>query len=199
MSSKSPKLKYYIFNKPYGVLSQFSKEHEQHEVLSDYLNVGKDVYPVGRLDKDTEGLLLLTNDKPLVNKLLHPKFYHEKTYLARVDGDIGPKAIQQLQQGIDIKVNKKTHHCKPATAIVLSSEPSFPPRIPPVRFRKNIPTSWISLTISEGKNRQVRKMCAAVGYPVLRLVRTAFCGLKLNNLAPGTYIEIDRNLISNSI
>lgn len=161
---------YYALYKPYEVLTQFSPEQNK-KTLKDCIDVPVDVYPVGRLDYDSEGLLLLTNDTSLNAALLHPKHSHERTYLVQVEGQITATAIQMLEKGVTINVNGKSYRTMPAKASLLQAAPDLPDRNPPIRFRKNIPTSWISLALSEGKNRQVRKMTAAVGFPTLRLVR----------------------------
>ena len=155
--------KYYLFYKPFGYLSQFSDE-DNNPGLGQILNVEKDIYPVGRLDKDSEGLLILTNDKILNNKLLNPRFEHQRTYAVQVDREITQEAIEQLEKGVDIKLGKTNYHTLPAEAQVIK-EPILPERDPPVRFRLNVPTSWVEIKLIEGKNRQVRKMCAAVGFP----------------------------------
>jgi 23S rRNA pseudouridine2457 synthase len=186
---------YLLFYKPYNVLSRFTKDLPQQSSLSDFLKVGSDVYPVGRLDADSEGLLLLTNDTYLTAKVLEPSSEKSKTYLVQVDGQIHDEAIQQLEKGVSITVDHKKYTTKPCKAVILKSEPVLPPRNPPVRFRKNIPTSWVSITIQEGKNRQVRKMCAATGFPVLRLVRTKIAGLSAENLKPGKFITVDAEKI----
>ncbi len=170
---------YYIFNKPYNVLSQFTKEVPEHITLQDYLDLPSDVYPVGRLDKDSEGLLLLTNDNQLKNKLLSPDRKSPKTYLVQVDGDISDEAIKTLQNGVTIKLKKGPYKTKSCLARKVE-KPNVTPRVPPVRYRANIPTSWIEITITEGKNRQIRKMCARVDFPCLRLIR-----MKVNNLQFG--------------
>jgi len=180
--------KYYLFNKPYGVLSQFTKELPTHTTLADYLSLPSDIYPVGRLDKDTEGLLVLTNDNKLKTRLLDPEKQTTKTYIAQVEGDITPSALQALQRGVNIRVGKKHYTTRPAKAELLAGY-SRPDRDPPVRYRASIPTSWIQLQITEGKNRQVRKMCAAVDYPVLRLVRTAIGQLSVD-IAAGEVMEL---------
>lgn len=177
---------YLLFFKPYGVLSQFSKEGD-HPTLKDYLDIDTDIYPVGRLDRDSEGLLLLTNDKKVNQALLHPSQEKSKVYWVQVEGDITAEAIAQLRKGgVVISHKGKKHTCAPAEVQKLNA-PDLPERTPPVRFRKNIPTSWISLTIQEGKNRQVRKMTAAVGFPTLRLVRYQIQKAKLDGLAPGAF------------
>lgn len=181
--------KYYLFNKPYNVLSQFTKEVPDHITLADFIDVEKDVYPVGRLDRDSEGLLLLTNDNKLKTRLLDPKTKAKKTYHAQLDGAISKEAIIQLRNGVDIKVNKKVYHTLPADVHFLDNI-QYPDRNPPVRYRANIPTSWIEIRIHEGKNRQIRRMCAAVGYPVLRLIRTQIGGLKDGDIEAGSVREL---------
>ncbi len=186
--------KYYIIYKPFGMLSQFSSDGDK-SVLKDLYNFPKDVYPVGRLDSDSEGLLLLTNDKSLNERLLNPKNKHKRTYLVQVDGEISSEAISLLSKELTISVESKRHKTAPAVAIKLNEEPVLPSRNPPVRFRKNIPTSWIELTLTEGKNRQVRKMTAAVGFPTLRLVRKSIEKIELGDMQPGDVKEIDAEII----
>ena len=183
----------YIFIfKPYDVLSQFTPELAGQRTLADLgVDFPKDAYPVGRLDADSEGLLLLTNDPALNEQLLHPKRHTPKTYWAQVEGIPDEKALQRLREGVEIRINGQTHRTRPAKAELLSEAPPLPDRQPPVRFRLSVPDRWIELTISEGKNRQVRRMCAAVGYPVLRLVRVGFGPYRLGQgvlegLEPGT-------------
>lgn len=175
---------YFVLYKPYGYLSQFTKEIPSHQTLADLHDFPNEVYPVGRLDKDSEGLLILTNDKRLTDYLLNPQNKHQRTYLAQVEGVLTPSAIQQLQEGVTIKVNKKAYTTLPAKAKSVEV-PSLPQRDPPIRYRAAIPTSWLQLTLIEGKNRQVRKMCAKVGFPVLRLVRTQIEELKLRDMKVG--------------
>jgi len=185
---------YLVFYKPFRVLTQFSAEGEK-ETLAHYIKgIAKDIYPVGRLDYDSEGLLILTNDKDLNHKLTEPKFAHKKTYWVQVDGDITDEAIQQLQKGVTISINGKQHKTKPAVVEKFLKEPVVPERDPPVRYRASIPTSWIALTITEGKNRQVRKMTAAVGFPTLRLIRYSIGELTIDNIAPGTYELYDKSI-----
>ena len=185
------KKKYFILNKPYGVLTQFTDD-ENRPTLASLYNFPEDVYPVGRLDMDSEGLLLLTNDKPLTNYLLNPKRKHEREYFAQVEGVPTKEALQKLCSGVIIE-GKKT---LPAKA-KLVNDPNFPARVPPIRERKNIPTSWISLTLMEGRNRQVRKMTAAVGFPTLRLVRVRIENLYLGDLKAGEVKEIEGSKIRN--
>jgi len=179
----------YLFYKPYNVLSQFTKEHESHITLADYLNVESDVYPVGRLDKDSEGLLLLSNDNELINRVLHPNVNKFKKYLVQLEGEITEEAIAPLREGIELRINKKTFQSKQAK-VSLINEPKLPPRNPPIRFRKELKTSWAQISISEGKKRQVRKMFAAIGFPVLRLVRTEIAEFKIDGLAPGEFRKL---------
>lgn len=182
---------YYVLNKPYGVLSQFTREVPTHKVLGDLYDFPKDIYPVGRLDKDSEGLLLLTNDKKLTDRLLNPKYKHRRTYWAQVEGEINPVAIAQLQAGVQIRINKKMYQTLPSEAKPLLSV-NFPDRVPPIRYRATIPTSWLELTLMEGKNRQVRKMCAKVGFPVLRLIRISIEKLALDDLPFGQIQRITK-------
>lgn len=152
------------------MLSQFSREGD-HPTLADLdFEFPKDIYPVGRLDADSEGLLLLTNDNFLKTKVLDPKNRHSKTYYAQVEGLITEEACAALRSGVQISINGKKHLTSPANVHPIE-EPVLPERNPPIRFRQNIPVSWVSISIGEGKNRQVRRMTAAVGFPTLRLVR----------------------------
>jgi len=175
---------YYIFNKPYNVLSQFTKEVPEHITLQDFLDLPSDVYPVGRLDKDSEGLLLLTNDNHFKNKLLDPKNKSPKTYLAQVEGDINQEALNQLSKGVSIKLKKGFYQTKPCIADKVNP-PNIGDRVPPIRVRVSIPTSWIEITIQEGKNRQIRKMCAAVAFPCLRLIRSKVKGESFEDVLLG--------------
>ena len=176
--------KYYIINKPYGMLSQFTREVPAHRVLGDLTNFPKDVYPVGRLDRDSEGLLILTNDRRMNEALLHPSRKHGRTYRAQVEGSPTEDQLAALRAGVTIHAKGKTHRCAPVAARLLATEDTedIPPRDPPVRFRKSVPDAWLELTLTEGKNRQVRKMCAAVGLPVLRLIRVGIEDLRLSDL-----------------
>ena len=187
---------YFVIYKPFDMLSQFTREHPSHKTLADLdLVFDKDIYPVGRLDRDSEGLLLLTNDKRLNALLLHPTNKKTKTYLVQVDGQIDHEAIQKLQQGVPIKVNKKIYQTLPCDVRYLEKEPELPDRIPPVRYRKNIPTSWIEIKLNEGKNRQVRKMTAAVGFPTLRLVRSELGPLSIHGMASADIRTLDKSEI----
>ena len=184
--------KYYIIYKPFQVLSQFTPENGK-ACLKDYFEVPTDVYPVGRLDFDSEGLLLLTNDKTLNHRLLHPSFAHEREYRVQVEGLITNEALQLLVTGITINVDGKPFRTGPAKASRMPEHIVIPERKPPIRFRQNIPTSWIKLVITEGKNRQVRKMTAATGFPTLRLIRYRLAGLTLDSMLPGDMIDMIQN------
>ena len=177
---RQPQPVYFLFYKPFGVLSQFTKEGK-YKTLKDFGPFPPDVYVAGRLDAGSEGLLFLTNDGELKHKLTHPRFNHPRTYLVQVEGNPTSDALERLRNGVDV-LGRRT---KPADIRLLENEPSFPPRPVPVRFRKAIPTSWIEITLREGKNRQVRRMTAAVGFPTLRLVRTKIGTLSLEGLQPG--------------
>lgn len=185
---------YYLIYKPYQVLSQFSASPGK-ATLSDFFKVPRDVYPVGRLDYDSEGLLLLTNDTAVNHALLNPSFEHAREYLVQVDGAITATAIEQLAKGVTIPVNGKPYQTKPCTVHLLYEAPMVPERNPPIRFRAAIPAPWISLVLREGKNRQVRKMTAAVGFPTLRLIRFRIEDLGLGSLQPGKMIQLSRKLI----
>lgn len=184
--------RYFLFNKPFHVITQFSAT-EGKQTLADYLKVARDIYPIGRLDYDSEGLIVLTNDKNLHYHLLDPRFNHPRIYLVQVDGAITEDAVDKLESGISITIDGKKYHTKPARVKKISGVPNLPERNPPVRFRKNIPTSWISMELTEGKNRQVRKMTAAVGFPTLRLVRYSIGNATLDLLNPGEYKELKRD------
>ncbi|MEM1216086.1 MAG: pseudouridine synthase [Bacteroidota bacterium] len=173
---------YFAIYKPYGMLSQFTREAPHHRVLGDLYDFPKDVYPLGRLDQDSEGLLLLTNDKRLNQALLHPSRGHRRTYWVQVEGLPTATALERLRRGVTIRIKKKAHHCLPMVVEEIPPPP-LPDRDPPVRFRKSVPTTWLSLSLTEGKNRQVRRMCAAVGCPVLRLVRYAIEDLTLEDMS----------------
>jgi 23S rRNA pseudouridine2457 synthase len=177
--------KYYILNKPYGVLPQFT-DKEGRKTLGNFYHFPKDVYPVGRLDMDSEGLLILTNDKKLTDYLLNPANRHEREYYVQVEGTPSEEALQMLRSGVIIE-GKKT---LPAKAKIIPP-PGLRERIPPIRVRKTVPDTWISLTLIEGRNRQVRKMTAKVGYPTLRLVRVRIKNILLNDLQPGEVGELN--------
>lgn len=173
------------FNKPYGVLSQFSPDGSPNRPLVEF-GFPPEVYPLGRLDADSEGLLLLSDEGELNALLLQPHRGHRRTYHVQVERIPTPEALEQLQKGVIIR-GEKTLPCR---ARILNPQPDVPERIPPVRARKNIPTCWIALELTEGKNRQVRKMTAAVGFPTLRLIRVQIGDYSLGHLIPGTWKEL---------
>lgn len=173
-----------LFNKPWGVLSQFTDEGSGHPTLADYIDV-PGVYPAGRLDRDSEGLLLLTDDGRLQARIAEPKHKMPKTYWAQVEGEPDDAALAALRTGVRLKDGVT----RPALAERIDP-PAIWPRDPPVRFRKTVPDSWIALTISEGRNRQVRRMTAAVGHPTLRLVRWRVGEWTLDGVAPGTWRSV---------
>ena len=185
---------YFIIYKPYNVLSQFTSQLGK-QTLAGLFDVPRDVYPVGRLDNDSEGLLILTNDASLNHQLLNPAYAHERAYWVQVDGAIDNPAIQLLQQGVEIMVDGKPYTTKPCVVTVFDTDPIVPERIPPVRFRKQIPAPWIQLILTEGKNRQVRKMTARAGFPTLRLIRHRIEQLELGNMQPGDIISISKNTL----
>ena len=183
-----PAHRYLLFHKPYDVLCQFTDEASSEVArltLKDYIAV-PGVYPVGRLDRDSEGLLLLTNHGQLQHRLIDPKFQHDRTYWVQVERVPDAAALQQLRQGVQIQ-----DYCSRPAKVRLMAEPLLPPRTPPIRFRKSIPTAWVEIRLTEGKNRQVRRMTAAIGFPTLRLVRTAIAHLSLEGLQPGQWRDLE--------
>lgn len=175
------------FNKPFGVLSQFSsgKEDSPHPTLADYIDV-PGVYPAGRLDRDSEGLLLLTDDGRLQSRIAEPRHKMPKLYLAQVEGVPDQAALAALQDGVRLKDGMT----RPARARAIDAPPGLWDRDPPIRVRKSIPDSWIALEITEGRNRQVRRMTAAVGHPTLRLLRWRVGDWSVDDIAPGQWREI---------
>jgi len=180
---------YYIIYKPYLVLSQFTAQDDKQS-LKDFFDVPKDVYPVGRLDYDSEGLLILTNDTKLNHRLLNPSFAHEREYWVQVDGAVTDLAITQLAKGVAISIDGKKYHTQKAVAGRFEEAPVVAARVPPIRYRANIPAPWIKLILKEGKNRQVRKMTAGVGFPTLRLIRYRIEQITLDNMQPGDMIKL---------
>lgn len=177
-----------LFNKPFGMLPQFTDkgtEGSARPTLSDYIDI-RDVYPAGRLDMDSEGLMLLTDDGRLQARISDPKFKMPKSYLVQVEGDMSDAALASLRAGVKLKDGLT----RPAEAERIA-DPQLWPRDPPVRFRKTVPDGWIRLTISEGRNRQVRRMTAAVGFPTLRLVRWAIGDWTVEGLEQGKWREIE--------
>lgn len=186
----SSNYRYVLLNKPYGVLSQFTSE-EEHRNLSEF-NLPPDIYAAGRLDKDSEGLLLLTNDGPFIKKFLDS---HPRTYWVQVERVPSEEDIQTLRNGVKIK-GGDTSPC----LVKSIHSPDVTERNPPVRFRKNVPTSWLEITLTEGKNRQVRRMTAKIGFPTLRLIRVGLgkFNLEESDLLPGTWIEIEKSQLTSS-
>ena len=202
------------FHKPYGVLSQFTAETPGQRTLAEF-GFPKNVYPIGRLDADSEGLLLLSDEPVLNQRLLHPRHAHEREYWAQVDRTPTPEALEKLSRGVMIQ-GRKTLPCRawvldPQPEVVgravlsappdvtsfyngalRTARPTLPPRDPPIRYRKNVPTCWIGLELIEGKNRQVRRMTAAIGHPTLRLIRVRIGGLQLVDAQAGPWTELNR-------
>ena len=185
-------LQYFAIFKPYGMLSQFSREGANTTLADLNYKFPKDVYPVGRLDADSEGLLLLTNDKRVNSRLLHPAAKHLRKYVVQVEGNMSNDALNKLESGIFLKDKDKTFKTLPAKVHIIEM-PAIPDRNPSIRFRKNIPTSWIEIAIYEGKNRQVRKMTAAVGFPTLRLIRIEIENFRLTNMENGWVEEVKKS------
>ncbi len=188
--------KYYIVYKPFNVLSQFTSQGDKR-CLQDFFHVPSNVYPVGRLDYDSEGLLILTNDVYLNKNLLNPSYAHEREYWVRVEGSVTGFAINILQQGVDININGNLYHTKKCKAWIMDKEPVVAPRTPAIRFRKNIPDTWLKIILTEGKNRQVRKMTAAVGFPTLRLIRYRIEKIAIDKMLPGDMKELSRTEMYN--
>jgi 23S rRNA pseudouridine2457 synthase len=183
-------LRYILLNKPFEVLTQFTDEAGR-ATLKDFVPI-PNIYPVGRLDFDSEGLVLLTDDKTLQHRLSDPKFKIEKTYWVQVDGIPDEKALEELRRGVTIKGTKTS----PANAQILEVEPQVWERSKPIRYRKDIPTTWLEIKISQGMNRQVRRMTAAVGYPTLRLIRPSIGPLTIGNLQPGEYRDLTEDEVT---
>lgn len=186
--------RYFIIYKPFNTLSQFTTD-EKKQTLANFFSVPKNVYPVGRLDEDSEGLLILTNDKKLNHRLLDPAFEHEREYWVQVEGNISHDAVMQMQQGLQLNIKGKLYSTKPAIVKIFDEAPQVAERNPPVRFRMNAATSWIKIILKEGKNRQVRKMTAQVGFPTLRLIRYRIEKIELNTMQPGDIIELSQKSI----
>lgn len=175
------------FWKPYGVLTKFT-DSEGRPTLADYINV-PNVYAAGRLDMDSEGLLLLTDSARLSTRLTDPKFEHPRTYWVQVERIPDESALQKLRDGLDLKDGRT----RPAKVRLLDAAPDIPERPVPIRYRKNVPDCWLELTITEGRNRQVRRMTAAVGHPTLRLVRWAIGTITLADLQPGIWEKLSES------
>ncbi len=188
--------RYFVAYKPYGMLSQFTPEQPGQSTLADLaVRLPAGVYPVGRLDADSEGLLLLSDDPRLNARLLPPDRAHVRTYLAQVEGIPQEPALAQLREGVPLRIDGRLYRTRPAQVRLIEAPPNLPPRRPPIRFRKSVPDAWLEISLFEGKNRQVRRMCAAVGHPVLRLVRVRFGPLRwgeapVGHLQPGEVREL---------
>lgn len=180
------------FHKPYGVLCQFTPDQPGQRTLAEF-GFPKGVYPLGRLDMDSEGLLLLSNEPGLNGRLLDPSNAHPRTYHVQVEGEPDSRSIDRLSEGTIVI---QGHRCLPCQVSILDPRPAHPPRIPPIRVRKEIPDTWISITLKEGKNRQVRRMTAAVGHPTLRLLRVSIGNFSDPSLLPGQWKVIDGYEIS---
>jgi len=189
MNMNNPK--YYILHKPYGYLSQFTDKLGR-KTLTDFKNLPRDVYPIGRLDMDSEGLLLLSNDKVLVDFLLNPNNFHEKEYFAQVEGIPNENEMERFRDGLLIE-NQKTLPAK----IEIVDPIAIPDRVPSIRKRMNIQVCWLKIVITEGRNRQVRKMTAAIGHPTLRLIRTRIKNLTLDEFKPGEVRKLSEIEIQN--
>jgi 23S rRNA pseudouridine2457 synthase len=196
------------FNKPYGVVSQFTPDGSPNRTLAEF-GFPKDVYPIGRLDADSEGLLLLSDEPEWNERLLHPRHAHEREYWAQVEKIPAPEVLKQLERGVSIQGRKilpcrawilepqpevgRAVPCAPSDGMIEPrgahgvTRPTLPPRDPPIRFRKSVPDCWIGLELIEGRNRQVRRMTAAIGHPTLRLIRVRIGGLRLGALAAGEW------------
>ena len=173
------------FHKPYGVVSQFTPDGSPNRTLAEF-GFPKDVYAIGRLDADSEGLLLLSDEAALNERLLHPRNAHQRIYWAQVERIPTAEALKQLERGVTIQ----DHKTLPCRAWILDPQPQIPPRDPPIRYRKNVADCWMALELIEGKNRQVRRMTAAIGHPTLRLMRMQIGEFKLPNLAAGQWREV---------
>lgn len=188
------KLHYYVIYKPYKMLSQFTQDGN-YDTLKSLHPFPKDVYSVGRLDTDSEGLLVMTNDGPFKSKLLEPKFGHRKQYWVQVEGRMTPEALKEMKEGVEITVNGRKYKTRPCKAGFLSEEQVsiLPARFPPVR--DDVEKTWIWIELREGKNRQVRKMTAKVNFPTLRLVRYALQDMTIDDMQPGEVKTVTKNWI----
>jgi len=181
------------FNKPFGVLSQFT-DSDKRKTLADYIDI-PNIYPAGRLDKDSEGLLLLTDDGKLQQRIADPKFKWPKYYWAQVEGEVSEESLQALRKGVELKDGMTM----PAEAHLIDEPENLWPRDPPIRSRKTIPTQWLNIVIKEGRNRQVRRMTAAINHPTLRLIRHRIGPIELNSITSGEFKSIDAGKILRSI
>ncbi len=184
-------MRYFAFHKPYGFLSQFTDEG-RWKGLATLSLFPPNVYPIGRLDADSEGLLLLSSDSSINARLLHPKKKHKRSYLVQVEGEISDEAIRALRGPLHLNYKGKTHRTALAEVKRIAEPEFLEDRDPPVRFRKSVPSSWIELVLTEGKNRQVRKMTAHVGFPTLRLLRQSIEGISIAQLPQGAMKEYSK-------
>ncbi len=181
------KARHVLFHKPYGVVTQFTAS-DGHPTLAKF-SLPANVYPAGRLDHDSEGLLLLTDDGGVARRLTDPRRGHPRTYWVQVENIPTEETLLKLRRGVMLNDGKSL----PCKVKLLTADPDLPPRDPPIRVRLSIPTAWLEMTLIEGRNRQVRRMTAAVGHPTLRLVRAAIGGLRIEGLAPGKWRWVDRS------
>ncbi len=187
-------MNYYIIYKPYKMISQFTSSHKKKKCLGELgFTFPKDVYPLGRLDENSEGLLILTNDKNLNYNLLKPEFEHTRIYLVQLQGVVTPEALKQLETGVSIALDAGSYLTKPCKAKQVKKPENLPPRGHPIS--ELLPTSWIELTLTEGKFHQVRKMTAGVGFPCLRLIRIAIEDIRLETMQPSEVRELKREAI----
>lgn len=187
--------RYFKIYKPFQALTQFTSEGNK-KCLKDFFDVPSNVYPVGRLDYDSEGLLILTNDKKLNHLLLHPRQKHTREYWAQVEGEATDAQVEKLKSGVTITINGKEYVTQKCDATIFHPK-NIPERNPPIRYRKSIPNSWLKIILTEGKNRQVRKMTAAAGLPTLRLIRHRIEELSIEKMWPGDMIEISKQDLYN--
>ncbi len=180
---------HFIIHKPYGYLSQFVCELKKKKLLGELNNFPEGTMAIGRLDEESEGLLLLTTDGAMSEAIRSKKI--EKEYFAQVDGIVDDIALEKMRNGVEIGIRDQKYMTKPCQVEIVNGTPDFPPRIRKIRDDRHGPTCWISITLTEGKNRQVRKMTAAVGFPTLRLIRVRIGKIKLNNLRAGEFIKVD--------
>lgn len=187
--------RYFKIYKPFQALTQFTSEGNK-KCLKDFFDVPSNVYPVGRLDYDSEGLLILTNDKKLNHLLLHPRQKHTREYWAQVEGEATDAQVEKLKSGVTITINGKEYVTQKCDATIFHPK-NIPERNPPIRYRKSVPDSWLKIILTEGKNRQVRKMTAAAGLPTLRLIRHRIEELSIEKMWPGDMIEISKQDLYN--
>jgi 23S rRNA pseudouridine2457 synthase len=189
MTAKS-EFRYFILFKPYGILCQFTPDHPGQQTLADLYQFPREVYSVGRLDMDSEGLLILTDDSALNTKILAPDSKMPKTYWAQVEGTPEDKTFKPLRQGMTVRIRQKKVKLEPAQARILEEAPILPERDSAIRVRHSVPDTWVEVIVTEGKNRQVRRMLANLGHPVLRLIRVGIGHLNIGDLKPGEVKEM---------